>query len=336
MAQMSRYARPPAPPLAAERHNTAPGGGFGEFFGAREAMHDDYDNEEDFDELDSYDEDDAEFFGEDAYDMPEAIAEDAEWQELYDNGVTYHDAVRLVYPEFADSYDDDIDLALEEWMSEMSPEEIESFWRSLKRGFRTVVRAAAPVVQAAAPIVGRVVGTAIGGPVGSQIGGAVGGLVGQGAGALGRSMRRRPARSRIRRRPMRRMRRSPARSRYRFRGGNAYRARRRRTRAYRTGRAAGRFARGAGSALVRTLRNPQVQNALYQGAQGAVAGVFGRDQAFSDAAVLYALEGGIQEALREMEEMHGDLDSSETGLVPGDFDSAEDAFVELVDALEDA
>ena len=65
-----------------------------------------------------------------------------------------------------------------------------------------------------------------------------------------------------------------------------------------------------------------------------ISGLFGEDEAMSDAAVLEAIRGGIELALDEMQQTHGDLDSWEDGYGPGDFESPEDAFHALVEMLE--
>ncbi len=323
---------------------------------------DDWDEDWDDDDerITEYDDDDDDEAWIDV-EMPEALAENDDWVEIYEAGADFYGAVEAVYPDMAGASAEEIDTAVLEMFEGMSEAEIESWFSGLAKAAKTVwkgagrvAKAAAPVVRKALPIVAQVApmaGTAIGAAFGQPgIGGMVGNLVGSGAGALSGMMgpttrvrrpRRRPTRSG--RRPTRRrmLRRRPQpRPQQRRRGAGRSRQRAgrgtygRRTGAYRTGRGIGRGIRGAGSKLAQLLRNPQVQRMLQQGAQGAVNGIFGEDVGLSDAAVIEAIIGGCNEALAEMDASREGALAVEGGYGPDDFESPEAAFETLVALLE--
>ena len=140
-------------------------------------------------------EDDA--YGEDALSyMPEELQAFPEWREAYAEGVTVYDAIReALGPEYETITDEEADEILEDAVADMSPEEIESFFKSLGR-----------IASKALPAIGGAVGTMIAPGVGTAIGGALGGLAGKAVGSAtrGRRRRRRPTRRRARRRSPRR------------------------------------------------------------------------------------------------------------------------------------
>lgn len=326
-----------------------------DFFGESQEAEDyadDWDDDEEFDaypgeDFAEYDEDYGDDYGEDAewVEMPEALAENSEWVEIYESGHDFYSVVESVYPELEGADHAEIEMAVAEMLEGMTDEEIEGWLSNLGRSFvkgvkkvgRVVVRGArhaAPVVARFAKPVGTAVGAAFGNPMlGAKIGGAVGAGAGILSNVLGppRRVRRRrlPGGGRIRRRP-----RNLPRHRRPMRGGNAWRARgyrrRRRSRAYRTGRGFGRAARGAGQALHRVLSNRGVQRALRQGAHGAINGIFGEGMGMSDAAVLEAIIGGAEMALAEMDAERGGALAVEGGYGPDDFESSEQAFETLI------
>ena len=136
--------------------------------------------------------------------IPDSLEGDPNWEQAYEMGVTYPDAVRAALgPQFETLTDEEVDTVIAEATRGMTEAELEGFWQSLGNFARKAVRVAAPVVQKLAPVVGGAVGTIVGGPagtaIGSALGQAAGGLIGRAAGG---SRARRPApRRRARRRP---------------------------------------------------------------------------------------------------------------------------------------
>ncbi|MEO0915448.1 MAG: hypothetical protein AAFY31_00435, partial [Pseudomonadota bacterium] len=304
---------------------------------------------DDDDELLEYDDDDDdEDFGEagEYVEIPEALADDADWVAIYESGFDFYSAVEAVYPELAGADHAEIEMAVSEMLEGMSEAEIHEFFSRIKKAFRSagrfakrrvlpVVRRAAPVVARYARPVGTAVGTAFGNPMlGAKIGGAVGAGAGLLSNVLGppRRVRRRSPMSRRMVRS-RRTRRSYGTRRRGLRTGNVG-MRLRRGSAYRTGRGIGRAARGAGQALFNVIRNPGVQQALRRGAHGAVNGLFGEDYGMSDAAILEAIIGGAELALAEMEDIRGGELAVEGGYGPEDFESSEAAFDSLIALVE--
>ena len=302
---------------------------FGEFFDGEDA---EYDDDDDNDETIDIDDEMIDASAETA--MPEELADSADWVDLYEAGIGYIEAARLVFPdEFADAEDEEINESLWEWTQDMSPEELEGFWGNIGRLAKKAFKAAAPLIQKAAPVVGTVIGAGFGG-VGAPIGGMIGRLVGSCVGALSqagaRRRRRRPRRLSVsRRRRFRRMRmqrRRPMR----------YRRAQPRSGSYRRGGAAGWFPLGAAGQLVNVMRDPRVQQALARGARGVVSGRSRRSgDAMSNPAVLAGLYGGVLEALREMQAEQGDLDHFADGFGPADFETPEQAFATLAELVEE-
>lgn len=108
------------------------------------------------------------------------------YRERFDDSATYEgddygDLRELLAPEFRDLPADQLDEALSQLLGEMSAEDLESFWR----GVRRFARRAAPVLQQALPVATTVAGTALGGPLGAAVGGAAGQAL---SGALGGAM----------------------------------------------------------------------------------------------------------------------------------------------------
>jgi hypothetical protein len=285
--------------------------------------------------------------------MPEELEGSSDWAELYDAGVDYIDAARLVFPEFAEADDEFVAETLVAWTENMSEEELESFWKDIGNLGKKALKFAAPIIQTAAPIVGTAVGAAFGG-VGAPIGGVIGNLVGSGVGALNQAVNTpRQARSGQRpvtgtprtspirrRRPRRRVRHQMSRPRF-HRPARGRPVRRRVRRSYRRSnqnaairRGAARFGRAAGTQLVRVMRDPGVQRAINSGVSGFARGFVGRGEAMSNAAVLAGIHGGILETLRELEAAGIDLDRSDEGYSPVDFESPEEAFAQLIALVE--
>lgn len=88
----------------------------------------------------------------------------------------------VLAPEYAELPPEELERTLDGMFGEGAAEDLENFWRTLKR----VGRGAGQVLQKAAPIIGTVAGTAFGGPVGAALGGAAGKAL---SGALGGAMR---------------------------------------------------------------------------------------------------------------------------------------------------
>lgn len=92
---------------------------------------------------------------------------------------SYYGAIREVLsPEFRNLYPEEIDTLLEDIFSGMSPEEIESFWNTLKG----IGKAAKGIAAKAIPVAAPVIGSMFGGPLGGAIGSKVGKLAGQALG----------------------------------------------------------------------------------------------------------------------------------------------------------
>ena len=124
--------------------------------------------------------------------LPEELSESSDWQEAYQHGVTYRDAVRHVLGEEAETLtDDDVDSLLGEITAGFSPIEAENFWKSLGRAAKSVGRAAAGIAPTVLPMIGGAVGTVFGGPAGTAIGSALGRAAG---GAVGKLAARAPSR----------------------------------------------------------------------------------------------------------------------------------------------
>jgi|GEM_PF-1917390 len=122
--------------------------------------------------------------------LPEALAGSSDWQEAYDQGVTYQDTVRYVIgAEAATLTDDDVDQLLTEITAGFSPIEAENFWKSLGRAAKSVGQVAAGLAPTVLPMLGGAVGTFFGGPAGTAIGSALGRAAG---GAVGKLAARSP------------------------------------------------------------------------------------------------------------------------------------------------
>lgn len=113
----------------------------------------------------------------------------------------FYDAVRYIFqPEIGEASEDIIDNFLIEKVSEMTPEEAESFWGKIGNFAKRVGSGALKVVSKAAPMVGTAIGTAYGVPqLGGMVGGLAGNLAGAGAKALDRAPNFRTGRRRRRR-----------------------------------------------------------------------------------------------------------------------------------------
>lgn len=90
----------------------------------------------------------------------------------------YPELRELLAPEYSELSPERLEAVLEFSLGGGSPEDMESFWSSVK----DFGRAAGGVLQKALPVVGTVAGTALGGPVGAAVGGAAGQAL---SGALG-------------------------------------------------------------------------------------------------------------------------------------------------------
>ncbi len=102
----------------------------------------------------------------------------------------FYDAVRYIFqPEVGESSEEIIDDFLIEKVGEMTPEEAESFWKSIGNFAKKVGSGALKVVSKVAQPIGTAVGTAFGVP---QLGGMVGGLAGNLAGAGSKALDRIP------------------------------------------------------------------------------------------------------------------------------------------------
>jgi hypothetical protein len=277
--------------------------------GARAGARDGYRAERTFDEFSEFfdEEDDDNTLDEYAEDEDEAIptflSDLPEWQDLYDAGIDYVEAARLVFDDLADLPDEQVRAELIEMTAEFGSDDAENFWRSLGRVAKSVARVAAPVVQAAAPILG----TALGGPVGGLIGGALGRAAGAAMGSLGsRGGRHAPARAQLYRRPARATWQAP------------------------------RGAAGASSQLLRLIQDPRIQRTLL----GLVRGVAtplrtASGEAMSPQAVLAGIEGALLATAEEMQERGFDLASSNEGYGLADFDTSSGAFETLVSMVDE-
>lgn len=224
----------------------------------------------------------------------EVALDDADWGELYESGVDYIEAARIVFDDLADASDDEVEIALADMIAGMSEAETAEFFKKLARaavrGLKKVRRIAGPVLKVAAPLVG----TTFGGP----LGGVVGGLLGKVGSRAMRGRRRVRRRYRSRRRPVRRSRVSSS------------------------------IAR-----LLRLIRNPSVQRTLARALRGESL-VSASGESMSAPAVMIGLHGAIVESLQEMQEMGMDLDHAVEGYGPDDFSSAQEACDALESLLE--
>lgn len=223
-----------------------------------------------------------------------------DWSELYEAGIDYVEAARVVFSELADASDAEVDMALAEMVDGMSEAEMAEFFKKLaraaKRAVKTVARVAAPALKVVAPLAG----TVLGGPLGGVVGGLVGKL---GAGALSHVGRRRS------RRRVRRVRRGVPRH-SRSRGRSA-------------------------SALLRLIRDPRLQQMLLGMLRGESVLHGKTGESMSAPAVLVGLHGAIVETLAEMQAAGLDIDHSPDGYAPVDFESARDAFETLMAVVDD-
>lgn len=231
--------------------------------------------------------------------VPESLSGYEDWQEAYADGVTYHDAVRTVLgPEGLTLSDGDVDILLAEVTAGMTPEEAESFWRSLGRAARSVGRTLVRAAPTVLPILGGAVGTLVGGPAGTAIGGALGRAAG---GAVGRLAGRAPSRRR------------------------------------RGGRRAGPRARGRPSAvpagassavtqLLSLLQNPALQRALLGASMGGSGSVRVGEQQLGVpfGAMMNALECLAAEAAEEMHGFHAGSGQIPEYLVGDDGEAIDD------------
>lgn len=133
------------------------------------------------------------------------------YQEVYHgesfSEADFYEAVRYIFqPEVGEATTEEIDSFLIETVSQMTPEEIESFWGKIGNFAKKVGSGALNIVSKAAPVVGTAVGAAYGVP---QLGRMVGGLAGNLAGAGAKALDRVPD---FRTQPRRRRRTSPSRS----------------------------------------------------------------------------------------------------------------------------
>lgn len=199
--------------------------------------------------------------------VPEGMEEDMGWAELAAEGIDYYEALRLTDETVVDFSDEEIDVALENFFENMSPEDVENFWRSVQKAAKGVAGLASKAVQPLAQVAGGVVGGIVGGPVGAglgqHIGGALGGMASQGLAQFSTS----PTRTRPkRRRPSRGRGRRPARRPTRRLGRQIV------TRAQRVGRAVGpviqRQATRGLNHLSHVMAKPAVQQAVGQAAMG--------------------------------------------------------------------
>lgn len=236
--------------------------------------------------------------------MPEELKAFPEWREAYAEGVTYHDAVRLAMgPEYATLTDEEADELIGEALADMSPEEIESFLKSL-----------GGIVSKALPAVGGAVGTLVAPGVGTAVGSALGGVAGKALGAATKGRRRRGRPSR---------------------GRRAVRTRaRRRTRRPRRGRGSTRMR----AELMRLLQNPQLLQALAGSILGGRGAARAGDtlQEVNLGAFLGALEHYAQEAA---EEAHAEMLSQATWTDDYDDESSMDPAARaeaLMDLLDEA
>ncbi len=102
----------------------------------------------------------------------------------------FYDAVRYIFqPEIGESTTEEIDDFLIETVSEMTPEQAESFWKKIGNFAKKVGSGALKVVSKVAQPVGTAVGAAYGVP---QLGGMIGGLAGNLAGAGSKALDRIP------------------------------------------------------------------------------------------------------------------------------------------------
>ncbi len=113
--------------------------------------------------------------------MPAHAYREAFDEAAYD-GDRYGDLRELLGPEYRHLPADQLDEALSDILGEMSAEDLENFWR----GVRRFARRAAPILTKALPVVTTVAGTALGGPVGAALGGAAGQAL---SGALGGALK---------------------------------------------------------------------------------------------------------------------------------------------------
>jgi hypothetical protein len=100
-----------------------------------------------------------------------------EWFPSSPSSLPHHDVLRtVVKPEYALLTNAELEALVESHLANLSPEEIEGFWDTLKsvgRGIAGVAKQAAPTVL---PMAGTALGGLVGGPMGAQIGGTLGGL----------------------------------------------------------------------------------------------------------------------------------------------------------------
>ncbi len=269
--------------------------------------------------------------------FPEQLQFDAEWAELHEAGFDHIDVAREAFPEIADADDADVEEFLFELTENMTPEELESFWKGLANFGRKALKVAAPIVQKAAPIVGTVIGAAFGG-VGAPIGGAIGGLIGAGAGALNQAVNA-PKQRRPRRRPRRRVRRAARRAnvarRQRRQVRRVRRSRSRRSNRTRNfGAGVAQLGVSAGNQVFKLLQDPQIQNALLGLAQrGVGAIVSATGDSISETAAVAGLIGGLEQALQDAQDAGHDLDAFDGNFAPADFETRAEAFETLLEIL---
>jgi len=242
--------------------------------------------------------------------MPEELKAFPEWREAYAGGVTYADAVRTALgPEFATLTDEEADDFVQDAIADMSPEEIEGFFKSLGR-----------IASKALPAIGGAIGTFIAPGVGTAIGGALGGLAGKALGSATRGRRRPRTRTRSRRQVVQR------------------RTRPRRTRSRRRSRARRGGSTRMRAELMRLLQNPQLLQALTGSLLGGRGAVRTGDslREVNLGAFLNALEHYAQEAAEEAHaEMVDETAPSEASDGEGFMDAGARAET-LMDILDEA
>lgn len=85
----------------------------------------------------------------------------------------------LLPAELASIDDQNLEALVMATRSQLSPEEMENFWRSIGKGFKTAGKFLKNNAGTILPVVGGVAGTIIGGPAGAKIGSGIGNVAGK-------------------------------------------------------------------------------------------------------------------------------------------------------------